>query len=81
MALVRGSWTTAVGHSGGYTIQENFGPFDIGPGLRDGGRGGQGEGSLEEVANVWGSKLEGVRGSVGTSCDHKVSLCCPPYSS
>ena len=81
MALVWGDWTFAAGHSSGNTVQEDFGPFDIGPGLRDRGRGGQREESMEEIADVWGSELERVWGGIRTPSDHEITLCCPPYGS
>ena len=43
--------------------------------------GGQQEGGRDDVADMGGSKLEGVWGVGGSPSNHQVALGCPPYGS
>ena len=43
--------------------------------------GGQREGGRDDVADMGGSKLEGVGGGGGSPSNHQVALSCPPYGS
>jgi len=55
MALIWGEGGPVVGHACRDTIDKNFGPFCVGPWLRRGGVGRQGEKVWEGDADMGGS--------------------------
>ena len=58
MTLFRGVEFPSAGHSGGDTVDNDFGPLDIGPGGRDGDGGSQLKFGGEDGTNMWCYKLE-----------------------